>query len=92
MNLSRALSSTLAFLISFSAFATEVSFTMDVPMSKVVRTRMFVTDISKWEAFGKAHAEFFADNPPTTSKLEINGLIDPEMMIEIEADAYAGKL
>lgn len=64
---------------------------IDVPMSKVVRTRMFVTDISKWEEFGKAHAEFFADNPPTTSMLEIKGLIDPEMMIEIEADAYVGK-
>lgn len=63
---------------------------LDVPLSKVVRTRMFVTDISKWEHFGKAHAEFFADNPPTTSMLEVKGLIDPQMMIEIEAEAFVG--
>lgn len=64
---------------------------MDVPMSKIVRTRMFVTDISRSEDFGKAHAMFFVDHPPTTSMLEVKGLIDPEMLIEIEADAYVGK-
>ncbi len=63
---------------------------VDVPMSKVVRTRMFVTDISKWDEFGKAHAEFFKEYPPTTSMLEIKSLIDPQMLIEIEADAYVG--
>lgn len=64
---------------------------IDVSMSKVVRTRMFVTDISKWEEYGRAHAEFFKDHPPTTSMIEVKGLIDPEMLIEIEADAYVGK-
>jgi len=65
---------------------------MDVPMSKVVRTRMFVAEISMWEQFGRAHAECFKDYPPTTSRLEVKGLIDPDMLIEIEADAYVGRL
>ena len=60
----------------------------DVPISKIVRTRMFVTDISKWEEYGKAHAEFLGNHPPTTSMIEVKSLIDPEMLIEIEVDAY----
>lgn len=56
-------------------------------MSDVVRTRMFVTDISRWAEFGRAHREFFADHPPATSLVEVNSLIDPAMLIEIEADA-----
>lgn len=63
---------------------------LDVPMSKIVRTRMFVTDISRWQEFGRAHAEFFADSPPTTTMVEVSKLIDPQMLIEIEADAYLG--
>lgn len=62
-----------------------------VPLSKVVRTRMFVTDISKWEAFGKAHHEAFSEFPPATTMVEVKQLIDPQMLIEIEADAYIGK-
>jgi enamine deaminase RidA (YjgF/YER057c/UK114 family) len=58
-----------------------------VPLSCVVRTRMFVTDISAWADYGRAHQEFFADHPPVTSMIEVQGLIDPEMMIEIEAEA-----
>jgi enamine deaminase RidA (YjgF/YER057c/UK114 family) len=61
---------------------------LNVSISSVVRTRMFVTDISRWEEYGKAHAEFFGNHPPTTSMLEVKGLIDPDMLIEIEADAY----
>ncbi len=53
----------------------------------VVRTRMFVTDISRWEEFARAHAEFFAAHPPATSMVEVRALIDPLILIEIEADA-----
>ncbi len=60
---------------------------LDTDMSSVVRTRMFVTDISKWRDFGRAHHEFFESHPPATSMIEVSGLIDPSMMIEIEAEA-----
>lgn len=56
----------------------------------VVRTRMFVTDISKWADYGRAHGEFFARCPPTTTMVEVKALIDPRMLIEIEADAVVG--
>lgn len=62
-----------------------------VTMDKVVRTRMFVTDISLWEEYGKAHAEFFGESPPATTMVEVQKLIDPRMLIEIEADAYVGE-
>lgn len=55
--------------------------------SCVVRTRMFVTDISRWSDFGRAHQEFFAENPPATTMVEVKSLIDPAMLIEVEADA-----
>ena len=60
-------------------------------MSAIVRTRMFVTDISRWAEFGRAHREFFADHPPATSMVEVRSLIDPAMLIEIEADAVCPK-
>ena len=60
---------------------------LDADLSCVVRTRMFVTDISRWQEFGKAHGEFFGEHPPATTMVEVKGLIEPEMLIEIEADA-----
>ncbi len=56
-------------------------------LGQVVRTRMFVTDIERWEEFGRAHQEVFGEHPPTTTMVEVSRLIDPDMLIEIEADA-----
>ena len=53
----------------------------------VVRTRMFVTDMSRWADFGQAHQEFFGENPPVTTMVEVKSLINPAMLIEVEADA-----
>ena len=57
-------------------------------MTDVVRTRMFVTDISQWRALGAVHAEVFGDIRPVTSMLEVSALISPELLVEIEVDAY----
>jgi len=56
-------------------------------LTDVVRTRMYVTDISKWEEVAKAHAEFFIAIKPVTTLVEVSRLIDPDMLIEIEASA-----
>jgi enamine deaminase RidA (YjgF/YER057c/UK114 family) len=59
----------------------------EAELSHVVRTQMFVTDIERWEEFGSAHRETFGDHPPTTTMVEVSRLIDPDMLIEIKADA-----
>jgi enamine deaminase RidA (YjgF/YER057c/UK114 family) len=59
-------------------------------MAQVVRTRMYVTDISHWEAIGRAHGEVFRDIRPAATMVQVAKLIDPDMLVEIEADAYVG--
>lgn len=56
-------------------------------LEHVVRTRMFVTDISRWEEYGRAHGEVLKEVMPATTMVEVKALIDPRMLIEIEADA-----
>ena len=56
-------------------------------LKDVVRTRMFVTDIARWEEFGRAHGEFFREVKPCATMVEVRRLIDDRMLIEIEVDA-----
>lgn len=56
-------------------------------MADVVRTRMYVTDVDDWEAVGRAHADFFSDVKPAATLVEVSRLIDPEMLVEVEAEA-----
>lgn len=56
-------------------------------LETIVRTRMFVTDISRWEEYGRAHGEFFSEIKPCATMVEVSKLVDPEMLIEIEVEA-----
>ena len=59
-------------------------------LGDVVRTRVYVTDIGQWEAIGRAHGEAFRDIRPASAMIEVRRLIDPDMLVEIEADAVLG--
>lgn len=59
-------------------------------MSQVVRTRIFMTNIAEWEKCGNAHGEFFGSTRPATTMVQVAKLIDADMLVEIEADAYVG--
>jgi isochorismate pyruvate lyase len=61
-------------------------------LSDIVRTRLYVTDFAHWEDYARAHQELFGDHPPASCMVEIKGLINPDMLIEVEADAIASDI
>lgn len=77
---------TVAILRKIEAALAEVG----AKMSDVVRTRMFVTDIGRWEEIGRAHGEFFSGINPAATMVEVKRLINPDHLVEIEVDAVVG--
>jgi len=65
----------------------KVLFEAGTSLGDVVRTRMFVTDLSRWEEYGTAHGEYFRDIKPASTMVEVKSLVDPNMLIEMEATA-----
>ncbi|NEP17434.1 MAG: RidA family protein [Leptolyngbya sp. SIO4C1] len=63
---------------------------LEADLADVVRTRMFVTDLDQFEAITRAHREFFGEHPPASTLVEVKGLVNPDMVIEVEVDAVAG--
>jgi enamine deaminase RidA (YjgF/YER057c/UK114 family) len=61
---------------------------LDATLDDVVRTRIYVTDISRWEEYGRAHGEAFGSVMPATTMVQVVALIDPRMLVEVEAVAY----
>ncbi len=59
-------------------------------MENVVRTKIYVTDISRWEEVGKAHGEYFKNIKPASTMVEVSGLVNPDMLVEIEVSAIIG--
>lgn len=82
-----------AFAQARQAFTTALAALHDAGGSPadVIRTRMFVTDIGRWEEFARAHAERFGDVRPAATMVEVRRLIDPRMLIEVELDAVIGE-
>ena len=62
---------------------------LDADLSHIVRTRLYVTDLAHWEDFARAHQELFGAHPPASCMVEIQALINPDMLVEVEADAIA---
>jgi len=72
------------------AIATKALRELGASLADVVRTRLYVTDISRWAEYGAAHAAAFGEHPPASTMVEVKALVDPAMLVEIEIDAIVG--
>jgi enamine deaminase RidA (YjgF/YER057c/UK114 family) len=73
--------------LAFAAVARSLE-RVGAALTDVVRTRMYVTDASRWQEIGRAHGEIFRSIRPVTAMIEVKGFLDPRMLVEVEADAY----